>query len=500
MTQESKSPTVDALDGGLRLLVYREGADEVEGEVEGVATSTLLLERLLWPLSERGGAEQLAVGLLEFALDQTRRQIGLLGVFDPMGRLSVLASCNRKDVGKDVGVPESLLCEARTALGPYIRSTGIGNTVSERLVVPFGPDPRGLLILEGGLPDSSTGQACLRLAKALGQIISSRFTEVCAQEQLREEVHRLRFHRAPAHATILASARLHSLRRNLEAAGTHDRPVLLVGEEGTESQDLARYLHAQGSRNTGPFVAFHSPGFPPHRLDEGLFGGGSPAGPAARQGRPTGALPRARGGTLYIEGPDLLPTPVQTRLFQALTEGARHPHGNVTCPQVRIVASVTQPPKEGSGLSEELTKLLGGIQIQIPPLRGHAEDIGALAELILSEMGPGPDGRPRVLTEGAKRRLLSYQWPGNLREMRTVLEAAAARSGPQPIAGHHLPKDVQEPTEADEAGLATLEEVEIQHIGRVLDAVGGSRARAAKVLGIANSTLYEKIKRSGPRG
>ena len=129
---------------------------------------------------------------------------------------------------------------------------------------------------------------------------------------------------------------------------------------------------------------------------------------------------------------------------------------------------------------EELWETLSDIQIKIMPLRGHSEDIGSLAELILSEMGPGPDGCPRILSDGAKRKLLDYRWPGNLRQLRMVLEAAAARSGREPIAERHLPAEVRKPAEADEAGLARLGEVEKQHIERVLEALGGNRAKATR--------------------
>jgi len=130
----------------------------------------------------------------------------------------------------------------------------------------------------------------------------------------------------------------------------------------------------------------------------------------------------------------------------------------------------------------------------VPPLRGNARDVLTLAELFLSELGTGPGGSPRLLTERAKRLLVGYGWPGNVRELRLVLEAGAAMAGEQPIAPRHLP-----PTIADEpasgADVSTLEEVERVHITDVMQRVAGNRSRAAQLLGIATSTLYEKLKR-----
>ena len=459
-----------------------------EDPISEVAGATSVLERLFWPLAETGSAEELASRLLEFALDQTRRERGLLGLFDPTGHLTVLASCDRRQEGVDFLVPEAVVTEAFSVPQPFIHASGQGSTLQEGVVVPLGSEPWGLLMLEARLPDGPSNRACLRLGKALGEIIRCRLSEAKSREQLREEIQRLRFHRNPAHATILASARLHPLLRALKEAGGHDRPVLLVGEDGTEKEDLARYLHALSGRNLGHFVPFLAAVLPTHRVEVELYGSVKPGLGDPQSG---GALLRARGGTLYIENPDALPPPVQTRLLHDLEVSG-----------VRIVASVFEHPIGASGgMLEGLTEILSKIQVRIPPLRGHAEDIGSLAEFILSEMGPGPDGRPRILTEGARRKLLEYRWPGNLRQLRMVLEAAAARSGQQPIAERHLSEDVRTPgAEPADVGLASLREMEKQHVQRVLEATGGSRSKAEKVLGIANSTLYEKMKRFDLRG
>jgi DNA-binding NtrC family response regulator len=119
-----------------------------------------------------------------------------------------------------------------------------------------------------------------------------------------------------------------------------------------------------------------------------------------------------------------------------------------------------------------------------------------LAELILTDLGPNPDGTPRLLTERAKKDLAAYGWPENVRELRRVLETAASRAGRAQIAPRHLPEYLSDPhQETPLPDLLTLEQLEARHISDVLQRVGGNRAKAAQLLGIAASTLYDKLRR-----
>ena len=144
----------------------------------------------------------------------------------------------------------------------------------------------------------------------------------------------------------------------------------------------------------------------------------------------------------------------------------------------------------------ELLAELDPEPIEIPLLRNAPRDITALAELFLAQLGPNQDGAPRLLSERARRLLTSHDWPGNVRELRAAVEAAAGSAGSQPIAPRDLPLAKRDSDDAAEAAaIPTLEDVERRHIEEVLRRTGGVRSRAAKALGIANSTLYEKLKR-----
>ena len=142
----------------------------------------------------------------------------------------------------------------------------------------------------------------------------------------------------------------------------------------------------------------------------------------------------------------------------------------------------------------ELRQALSGTTVWIPPLRGHPEDVAMLVEATLGELGPCPDGSSRTLTEGARRHLISYDWPGNTRQLQRVVESTAIRAGSSPIGPRHLPTEVREAADRGPA-VPTLADVERQHIQSVLNMVGDNKRRAAQLLGIASSTLYEKLKK-----
>ena len=153
-------------------------------------------------------------------------------------------------------------------------------------------------------------------------------------------------------------------------------------------------------------------------------------------------------------------------------------------------------PGEEATLDPELVDRLRQQRIEVPPLRSDSRDVLALAELFLSELGSCPNGSPRLLKERTKRLLASHGWPGNVRELRLVLESAAAQAGNHPIAPRHLPPSIgKEPAGGAPSEIATLEQLERNHIVEVLQRTGGNRTRAAQMLGIASSTLYEKLKR-----
>lgn len=450
------------------------------------AIARRVLERIEWTFADLGELSDIAEPLLDLGLNLTQRRRGVLGQLPPRGGFEILASLDLLRLGDEVEVPETVLHEARRLNRPNLLTSQEQGRVVERLVVPLGPGPEGVLVLEDPGPDAVGGQELLRLGRALGVVTWHRLQEASERLRLREEVHRLRFHDTTAHQALLASARLQPLRQRLRELAPSDDPVLLNGEPGTEQEQLAHYLHCAGRRSRRPFVAIDLRNLPASQLQTELFGEGA---------RSSAAL-RARGGTLLVVGFDTLPLDLQQRLVASVDQVPLDDHG-FGAPRLVVGTSRESAAAALRGLGEPLGARLQATALDIPPLRSAPGDISALTELFLSAMGSAADGSPRLIGERAKRLLAAYAWPGNTAELRAVLETAAANAGNQPIAPRHLPEAL---AELPAPGVAsqrppTLEELEKRYIAEVLEQVGGNRARAAQVLGIAASTLYEKLRR-----
>ncbi|MCA8950111.1 MAG: sigma 54-dependent Fis family transcriptional regulator [Planctomycetes bacterium] len=459
-----------------------------EGDPDSSATrARRILERIEWTFADLGSLADAAEPLLSLALNLTGRRRGMLGQLLPAGGLEPLATLDFVDRQRAFQVPEPLLQEARKLRQVSLLTIAGGEP---SLLVPLGLGPDAVLLLELPQPNATAGQELLRLGDALGKVVWHRLCEVRERLRLREEVQRLRFRGTTAHNAVLASTRLQTARQTLRELASAAEPILLVGEAGTEREDLARYLHAE-SGDSGPFVSIHVGMLPDWRLERTLFGDehfGS-------------ALAKAGGGTLFIDEIARLPLALQERL-------ASEPRmARLIGTTSRLPASVPIPdrdtripPPEGEtdDWSTELCELFLTNVVEIPPLREEAGDVVALAELFLSEMGSAPDGSPRLLSERAKRLLAGYPWPGNVRQLRHILEDAAARAGGSQITPKHLPAEIASGSNGtDISGLASLAEIERRHIRATLKRLGGNRARTAQALGIAPSTLYDKLKRYG---
>jgi len=489
--EQAQTPTPLPTSGGLQA----NGADP--------RRLASLFETLATPYSDLGSAEEIASAMLDLALDQTMRQRGLIGTFDVVGQLTILASGDRTNSEGDLHLPAELVESSRMRREPFL-STTIENGIPtpERLFAPLGGIPGGLLMLDTELPNAPRSQEALKIAAALGKLIWRRLDEADERYRLRTEVQRLRSQRNPVQTFLLAGARLAGIAQRLRSAARHGLPVHLRGEEGTELEMLARHLHASTPNQIGPFVTFQAGMIPPSRAEEQLLGAGLEGQDGSMIG---GAFVRAHGGVLYLENPELLPERVQDRLAGVLSRGlAGEGTNRKAIPvDVRVVSAAQEilnsdpaiTAESGFKLRPALAELLLNICIEVPPLRSEPAEIAPLAELILTEMGPAPDGAPRSLTDGARRMLVEHPWPGNLRQLRRALEFAAARAGNQPIAPRFLPPEIQSKRGLNPKLFASLAEIERQHITRVVEASGGNRREAATRLGIAISTLYDKMRK-----
>ncbi|MBU8897937.1 sigma-54 dependent transcriptional regulator [Corallococcus sp. M34] len=288
-----------------------------------------------------------------------------------------------------------------------------------------------------------------------------------------------------------------------------DATVLITGESGTGKEVAARALHARGRRKDGPFVAINCAAMPEPLLESELFGHAKGAFTDAKAPR-AGLFVKAHGGTLFLDEVGELPLTLQPKLLRALQERVVRPVGGDTeVPfDARIVAATNRDLElavEEDRFREDLYYRLNVIGIELPPLRARGNDVLLLSQRFIEQFATRTGKRVVGLSPAAAQRLLAYGWPGNVRELQNCIERAVALTSfeqltvddlPERVRNYSSPRVVPENTDASE--LVTLEELERRYIHRVLEAVGGSRTLAARILGVDRKTLYRKLERGEP--
>ena len=273
-------------------------------------------------------------------------------------------------------------------------------------------------------------------------------------------------------------------------------PVLIQGESGTGKGVLAAWLHYNGPRAEEAFVDLNCAGFSRELLETELFGHekGAFTGAAASK---AGLLEVAHQGTVFLDEIGDMDPSAQAKLLKVLEEKRFRRLGDVRERQVnvRLIAATHRDlrrlVREGR-FREDLYYRINTIPLVIPPLRERKEDIPILARDFLELFA---SGRKLRLAPDAEKALQTYSWPGNIRELRNVLERASLLSDSDVIRRGDLRLEaVVMPSDGDADVNLTLAEVERRHIERVLVAVNGHVERAAVALNIPRSTLYQKIK------
>jgi DNA-binding NtrC family response regulator len=300
---------------------------------------------------------------------------------------------------------------------------------------------------------------------------------------------------------------LEEVRRLAELAARVDSPVLLLGETGTGKSMVARAIHYQGARRDGEFVSVNCAALPEAMIEAELFGHERGAFTGAAGSR-AGLFEMADGGTILLDEIAELPYSQQARLLHVLEDHTVRRIGGQSMRRVdfRLVTATNVEIEEAVAsrrFREDLFHRLNVLPIRLPPLREHPEDIPALAERLLGELGVGRN--ERWLADGELERLSCYRWPGNIRELRNVLERALLVSNgpalaPSAFLAPPAPSALAPPagsTRPEPGSLETLAEHERRHIQETLEHCRGNLSKAARELGVSRSTLRRKLREPG---
>jgi DNA-binding NtrC family response regulator len=281
-----------------------------------------------------------------------------------------------------------------------------------------------------------------------------------------------------------------------------NRPILIDGETGTGKGVLARWIHENGPRSVEAFVDLNCGGLPSELLESELFGHERGAFTGATQAK-AGLFEIADRGTVFLDEIGDMGLLAQAKLLKVIEDKRfrRLGHLQERTVDIRLIAATHRnlPTEvEKRNFRGDLYFRISTIPLTTPPLRDRAEDIPLLAECLLRNFSREFDGTECSMSVGAAKALKNYSWPGNIRELRNVLERAIILCEDRQIAEKDLHFEVSMRFEnAESDSNATLEEMEKRHIQRVLTSEDWQVHAAAKRLHVPKSSLYQKILRFG---
>ena len=335
-------------------------------------------------------------------------------------------------------------------------------------------------------------------------VAAERAFEKVRLRQLNHYLSERRTGSAPTFA-LGSSPVMRDLAAQIELLAASDRTtVLLLGESGSGKARVAELIHAHSPRRDAAYVEVNCAALTADALEAALFG--QDVGVENGKDLRVGLLEVAAGGTIFLDEIAELSTHLQARLLRVLEgKGVRRVGGTrEIVSDARIVAATNRDlvteVNEGR-FREDLYYRLSVMPVYLPPLRARSrEDLVELIGRIVDELRPNLPAAPHGVTDQALDRLLRHAWPGNIRELRNVLERAMiVGRGAERIDVQHLPSEIREPSGhlSEQHVPRTLAEVERVHIERTLRVHNANRTHAARELGISRATLIKKIKEYG---
>jgi two-component system NtrC family response regulator len=283
-----------------------------------------------------------------------------------------------------------------------------------------------------------------------------------------------------------------------------DTTVLLLGETGTGKEVFAEAIHQASSRRGRSFVAVNCSSFTKELLESELFGHKAGSFTGATKDK-KGLFEEANGGTIFLDEIGELDPELQAKLLRVLESQEFLKIGDTkpTKVNVRILAAThrnLQTQIETNHFRSDLYYRLSVFQITLPALRERKKDIRLLADYFMQHFASKVNKQVNKLSDGFVERLEAYNWPGNIRELKNIIERAVILCDDNELDETLLPYEIQNAQPARSGqGLSAfdLSAVEKLHIQRVLNHTNGNRAEAARLLNIGVATLYRKLKEYG---
>src|SRR5438067_3685523 len=306
------------------------------------------------------------------------------------------------------------------------------------------------------------------------------------------------------------SKKMQEIFRLTEMVAPSTASVLITGASGTGKELVARTIHELSPRRPKAFVAINCAAIPETLIESEIFGHEKGAFTGALERR-TGCFELAEGGTLLLDEIGEMPVATQAKLLRVLEDRKLRRLGSKveTTVDVRVLAATNKVPEEAVARGElrnDLYYRLNVFNIHMPPLREHKEDLPALVQALLADMGSKHGRSVQLVSEAVMNLFQSHSWPGNVREVRNSLERAVIVCEGSVVETKHLPPGFGQATvrlsahdpNALHLGIGTtVGEAEKMLILKTLEATSNNKTRAAEILGISLKTLHNKLKEYG---
>jgi DNA-binding NtrC family response regulator len=420
----------------------------------------------------------------------------VLGVASAEDALAKFATYRPDTLIADVELPGMNGLDLLKQLGPELQE------VPAIIITGKGSEERAVAAIEAGAfwyIEKPLKGPVLRalLDRALGKARTARQL-VVLQRQLREA--------GRLGDLVGASKPMQQVMRIVEMAAPSSASVLITGETGSGKEIVARTIHKLSPRSTGPFVAINCSAIPETLMESEIFGHERGAFTGAAERR-IGCFELADSGTLLLDEIGEMPAPTQAKLLRVLEDRKVRRLGSKTeTPvDVRVVAATNKDPEQAVSngqLRQDLYFRLNVFHIQLPPLREHKEDIPLLTEHILRDVNAKHGKHVRGIGSEVLDIFMSHTWPGNIRELRNVIERAAIMCEKDMITRSCLPDEFGRSAAKAPSDLSaikfpigtTVDAMERELILQTLGATGNNKTRASELLGISLKTLHNKLK------